>query len=157
MHWFLDPLKKYAQFSGRARRKEFWMFWLFSWVISLVIGIVDRILGTTNSTGNGLLGTIFSLAILIPSLAVAARRLHDTNRSALWLLLIFAIVIGWIVLIVFYAQEGNAGDNQYGPDPKAAERFGAAGGTGEPGYPGYPPAPQGGPGYPQAPQGGPQG
>ncbi|MEU4389498.1 DUF805 domain-containing protein [Kribbella sp. NPDC023855] len=141
----MDPLKKYAQFSGRARRKEFWMFVLFSWIISMVIGIVDRILGTTNSTGNGLLGTIFSLAILIPSLAVAARRLHDTNRSALWLLLIFAIVIGWIVLIVFYAQEGNAGDNQYGPDPKAAERFGAMGGHGEPGYPGYPPAPQGGP------------
>jgi len=145
MHWFMDPLKKYAQFSGRARRKEFWMFVLFSWIISLVIGIVDRMLGTVNDTGSGLLGTIFSLAILIPSLAVGARRLHDTNRSALWLLLIFAIVIGWIVLIVFYAQEGNAGDNQYGPDPKAAERFGTAGGSGEPGYPGYPPAPQGGP------------
>jgi uncharacterized membrane protein YhaH (DUF805 family) len=147
MHWFLDPLKKYAQFSGRARRKEFWMFWLFSWIISIAISIVDRAAGLTYGPGdsNGVLSSIFSLAILIPSLAVAARRLHDTNRSAWWLLLIFAIVIGWIVLLVFYVQEGNAGDNQYGPDPKAAERFGAAGGVGEPGYPGYPPAAQGGP------------
>lgn len=141
MHWFTDVIKQYATFSGRARRKEFWMFVLFSWIISIALSIVDRAAGLTNSTGSGVLGSIFSLAILIPSLAVAARRLHDTGRSAAWLFLIFAIVIGWIVLLVFYIQEGAAGDNQYGPDPKAAERFGGPGG--EPGYPGYPPAPQG--------------
>ncbi|GAA0955032.1 DUF805 domain-containing protein [Kribbella koreensis] len=142
MHWFTDVIKKYAEFSGRARRQEFWMFVLFSWIISIVLNVIDRILGTTNGTGSGLLASIFSLAILIPSLAVAARRLHDTGRSGYWLFLIFAIVIGWIILLVFYIQEGNAGDNQYGPDPKAAERFGTPGGGGEPGYPGYPPAPQ---------------
>ncbi|WP_112248881.1 DUF805 domain-containing protein [Kribbella monticola] len=136
MQWYTDVLKKYIQFSGRARRKEFWMFALFNAIISIVLSIIDNAAGLTNSTGNGVLGSIYSLAVLLPSLAVAARRLHDTNRSALWLLLIFAIVIGWIVLLVFYIQEGNAGDNKYGPDPKAAERFGTAGSpNAEPGYP----------------------
>jgi uncharacterized membrane protein YhaH (DUF805 family) len=137
MHWFTDVIKKYAEFTGRARRKEFWMFVLFSWIISILLSIIDRAIGTDNSTGSGLLGSLYSLAILIPSLAVAARRLHDTGRSAKWLFLIFAVVIGWIFLLVWYIQEGNAGDNQYGPDPKAAERFGAPGGNinPEPGYP----------------------
>jgi uncharacterized membrane protein YhaH (DUF805 family) len=135
MQWYTDVLKKYIQFSGRARRKEFWMFTLFSAIISIVLSAIDNAAGLTNGTGNGVLGSIYSLAVLLPSLAVAARRLHDTNRSALWLLLIFAIVIGWIVLLVFYIQEGNAGDNQYGPDPKAAERFGAGTPNAEPGYP----------------------
>ncbi|NEA32895.1 DUF805 domain-containing protein [Streptomyces sp. SID13031] len=142
MHWFTDVIKQYATFSGRARRKEFWMFVLFSWIISIIVNILDRIIGTDSGNGGGLLGSIFSLAILIPSLAVAARRLHDTGRSAYWLFLILAIVVGWIVLLVFYVQEGNPGDNEYGPDPKAAER-GAGGFPQEPGYPGYPPAPQG--------------
>ena len=136
MQWYTDVIKKYVVFSGRARRKEFWMFALFNFVISTVLSIIDNAAGLSNSTGSGVLGSIYSLAVLLPSLAVAARRLHDTNRSALWLLLIFVIVIGWIVLLVFSIQEGNAGDNQYGPDPKAAERFGAGGANpAEPGYP----------------------
>ncbi|TDU86624.1 uncharacterized membrane protein YhaH (DUF805 family) [Kribbella voronezhensis] len=135
MQWYTDVLKKYIQFSGRARRKEFWMFALFNAIISIVLSIIDNAAGLTNSTGNGVLGSIYSLAVLLPSLAVAARRLHDTDRSALWLLLIFVIVIGWIVLLVFYIQEGTPGDNKYGPDPKAAERFGAGTPNAEPGYP----------------------
>jgi uncharacterized membrane protein YhaH (DUF805 family) len=141
MHWFTDVVKKYAVFSGRARRKEFWMFILFSWLLGIVVNILDKIIGTdySNNTG-GLLSSLVSLALLLPTLAVAARRLHDTGRSALWLFLIFAIIIGWIFLLVWYIQEGNSGDNQYGPDPKAGERLGGPGA--EPGYPGYPPAPQ---------------
>ena len=92
--------KKYADFSGRARRSEFWWFALF------------------NAIGSPILGLIVSLALLLPGLAVAARRLHDTGRSGWWLLLIFVIVIGWIVLLVFYVTEGQPGDNQYGPSPK---------------------------------------
>jgi uncharacterized membrane protein YhaH (DUF805 family) len=140
MQWYTDVIKKYAEFSGRARRKEYWMFALFNVIISLVIGIIDNIIGTTYGSANtGVLGTIYSLAVLLPSLAVGVRRLHDTGRSGWWLLINLVPCVGWIVFLVFAIQEGNAGDNQYGPDPKAAERFGPGG---EPGYPGYPPAPQ---------------
>jgi uncharacterized membrane protein YhaH (DUF805 family) len=135
MQWYTEVLKKYATFSGRARRKELWMFTLFSFIISMVLNIVDSAIGTSSNFGSGLLAGIYSLAVLLPTLAVGARRLHDTNRSAAWLFLIFFVVIGWIILLVFYVQEGNAGDNQYGPDPKAAERFGAGAGNAEPGYP----------------------
>ncbi|MFI5707888.1 DUF805 domain-containing protein [Kribbella sp. NPDC051620] len=140
MQWYTDVIKKYAEFSGRARRKEYWMFVLFNVIISIVISIVDRIAGLTYGAANtGVLSTIYSLAVLLPSLAVGARRLHDTGRSGWWLLINLVPCVGWIVFLVFAIQEGNAGDNQYGPDPKAAERFGPGG---EPGYPGYPPAPQ---------------
>lgn len=135
MQWYLEVLKKYVVFSGRARRKELWMFTLFSFIISMILGTIDNIIGTTNSTGSGLLSSIYGLAVLLPSLAVGARRLHDTGRSAGWLFIALLPVIGWIILIVFYVQEGQPGDNQHGPDPKAAERGGAAFPGGEPGYP----------------------
>jgi len=136
MQWYTDVLKKYIVFTGRARRKEFWMFTLISFIISAVLSALDNILGWTNGTNNGVLSSLYGLAVLLPSLAVAARRLHDTNRSAAWLLLILLVVIGWIILLVFYVQEGTPGDNKYGPDPKAAERFGAPGSpNAEPGYP----------------------
>jgi uncharacterized membrane protein YhaH (DUF805 family) len=141
MQWYTDVIKKYAVFSGRARRKEFWMFTLFSVIISIIISILDRLFGLTYGSGNtsGVLSTIYSLAVLLPSIGVGIRRLHDTGRTGWWLLINLVPCIGFIVYIVFAAQEGNAGDNAYGPDPKAAERFGPGG---EPGYPGYPPAPQ---------------
>ena len=135
MQWYTEVLKKYVDFSGRARRKEFWMFVLISTVISILLFIVDTIIGTRNTTtGLGLLGGIYLLAVLLPTLAVAVRRLHDTDRSG-WSIFISLIPIaGPIILIVFNAQEGSAGDNKYGPDPKAAERNAAFPG-GEPGYP----------------------
>jgi uncharacterized membrane protein YhaH (DUF805 family) len=136
MQWYTDVIKKYVVFSGRARRKEFWMFVLFNVIISIILGFIDRLIGTDYGRGNGVLGTIYSLAVLLPSLGVTWRRLHDTNRSGWWILIGLIPIIGWIVLLVFYIQEGNAGDNQYGPDPKAAERFGAGGANNaEPGYP----------------------
>jgi uncharacterized membrane protein YhaH (DUF805 family) len=142
MQWYTDVIKKYVEFSGRARRKEYWMFALFNVIISIIISIIDNVIGTTYGSGTGVLGTIYSLAVLLPSLAVGVRRLHDTGRSGWWLLINLIPCVGWIVFLVFAIQEGNAGDNAYGPDPKAAERFGGPGGGGEPGYPGYPPAPQ---------------
>jgi uncharacterized membrane protein YhaH (DUF805 family) len=137
MQWYTDVIKKYVVFSGRARRKEFWMFVLFNVIISIVLGIIDKVIGTDYGNGSsGVLRTIYSLAVLLPSLGVTWRRLHDTDRSGWWILIGLIPIIGWIVLIVFYAQEGKAGDNQYGPDPKAAERFGVGGaGPVEPGYP----------------------
>jgi len=100
-------LKKYAVFSGQARRQEFWIFFLASFVVGCVVGWIPVI------------GLLISLAILIPSLAVGARRLHDTDRSALLLLLGFIPIAGLIILIVFWVQEGTAGKNKYGPNPKA--------------------------------------
>jgi uncharacterized membrane protein YhaH (DUF805 family) len=138
MQWYIDVLKKYAVFSGRARRKEFWMFVLFSTIISIILSIIDRLIGTdygSGTTSGGILSSIYGLAVLVPTIAVAVRRLHDTNRSGWWLLL-YLTCIGIIVLIVFWAMEGNAGDNKHGQDPKAAERFGQPGaGPAEPGYP----------------------
>jgi len=135
MQWYLDVLKKYVVFSGRARRKEFWMFTLFSAIISIVLSVIDRAIGTDSSTGTGLLGGIYSLLVLLPSLAVTVRRLHDTNRSGAWIFIGLLPIIGWIVLLVFTVQEGTPGENSHGPDPKAAERFGTAAGSAEPGYP----------------------
>jgi uncharacterized membrane protein YhaH (DUF805 family) len=137
MQWYIDVLKNYATFSGRARRKEYWMFVLFNVIISLILGIIDNIIGTTYGSANsGVLSSIYSLLVLVPSIAVGVRRMHDTNRSGWWVLINLVPCIGWIWFIVLAAQEGTAGDNQYGPDPKAAERFGQPGaGPAEPGYP----------------------
>ena len=112
-------LAKYVVFSGRARRSEYWWFALFSFLVSLVASILDFILDTDYARGTGLIGTIASLALLLPSLAVAIRRLHDTSRTGWWILIGLIPIIGWIVLLVFYVQDSHA-DNQYGPNPKSA-------------------------------------
>ena len=135
MQWYTDVIKKYVEFSGRARRKEYWMFVLINVIISFILSILDRIIGTQSATGFGLLSGIYSLAVLLPSLGVMVRRLHDTNRSGWWILLGLIPLVGGITLIVFTALEGTLGDNKYGPDPKAAERGGAVFPGGEPGYP----------------------
>jgi uncharacterized membrane protein YhaH (DUF805 family) len=119
MNWYLTVLKKYAVFSGRARRKEYWMFVLFNIIFSVVADIIDRIAGLDITSNWGVLSTIYSLAMFIPGLAVAIRRLHDTNRTGWWLLLGLIPIIGAIILLVFMASEGQSSDNQYGPNPKA--------------------------------------
>lgn len=120
MNWYLDVLKnKYAMFNGRARRKEYWFFVLFNILASIALGIVDSITGTFNDDmGVGLLGGIYWLAVLIPAIAVAVRRLHDTGRTGWWLLLAFIPVIGGLVLLIFMVFDSEPGDNQYGPNPK---------------------------------------
>ena len=115
MNWFMAVLKKYAVFSGRARRKEFWMFILFYIIIAIVLGVVDSIIGMP------VLGTLFALGLLIPSLAVGARRLHDTGKSGWWQLIGLIPFIGILILIIFWVMDSNPGDNQYGPNPKAGE------------------------------------
>lgn len=111
MEYYIGAWKKFAEFGGRARRKEFWMFFLFNILVSIGLGIVDGILGIM------LLGNLYALAVLIPSLAIGARRLHDTGRSGWWQLIALVPVIGIIVLIVFWAQDGHE-ENQYGSNPK---------------------------------------
>jgi len=106
-------LKKYKEFSGRARRKEYWMFLLFNVIILAVLRVVDGLLDTA-----GAIRTIYALVIFIPGLAVALRRLHDTGRSGWWLLIGLIPLIGWVVLLLFFVQEGRPGQNQYGVNPK---------------------------------------
>jgi uncharacterized membrane protein YhaH (DUF805 family) len=127
-------LHKYADFNGRARRSEFWWWVVFTILVGLVAGIIDAVLGTRSSTGNGLVGSLANLALLVPSLAVGARRLHDTGRSGWWQLLWIAIIIGWIALIILWVLDSQ-GDNTYGPSPKGGGVPGAAGGA--PGGYGY--------------------
>jgi uncharacterized membrane protein YhaH (DUF805 family) len=121
-------LSKYVTFRGRAARSEFWFFWLFSFLVLIVSTILDGILGTgftminpatglEQSMGYGYVYLIAALALLLPSLAAAVRRLHDTNRSGWWLLIALIPLIGAIVLLVWYCTKGTPGDNQYGPDP----------------------------------------
>ncbi len=128
----------YADFSGRAQRSQYWWWFLFVWIVTVILNIVDSLLGwqfggstldfTINgqevplvAQGYGILATIFALAVLIPNLAVIARRLHDTDHSAWWLLWIFLLTfvcfIGVIFWLVFMLQKGTPGPNKYGPDP----------------------------------------
>ena len=122
MDQYLAVWKKFADFNGRARRKEYWMFVLFSVIISVVLGVIDGVAGTPSAGGYGLLGGLYVLAIFVPALAVTVRRLHDTNRSGWFILLGFIPCIGIIILIVFYAEDGTKGSNQFGSDPKGGER-----------------------------------
>lgn len=114
MDWFLLALKKYATFTGRARRKEYWMFVLFYVLIAVGLALVDALLGT------GFLGSIFVLAMIIPSVAAAVRRLHDTGRSGWWMLLGFIPLVG-LVLIYFLVLDSDPGDNAYGSNPKLGD------------------------------------
>src|SRR5436190_1392454 len=115
MNWYVSVLKKYTVFSGRARRQEYWMFTLFSVIISIVLSTIDSQLLKASP---GILSSIYSLAVLLPSLAVTARRLHDTGRTGWWMLISLVPVVGWIIIIVFLVQDSQSGDNQYGPNPK---------------------------------------
>lgn len=114
MNWYLEVLSKYAVFSGRARRMEYWMFVLFNFIAFVILGVLDALIGTA-----GVLGGLYALAVLVPSLAVGVRRLHDTERTGWWLLIGLVPVVGVIVLLIFMLLEGTSGDNQYGVDPKA--------------------------------------
>lgn len=118
MNWYLDVLKQYAVFQGRARRKEYWMFTLFSMLIYIGLMIIEGILGMGGEGGLGLLSILYSLGVLLPSIGVTIRRLHDTGRSGWWLLICLVPLVGGIVLLVFLVLDGQPGSNQYGPNPK---------------------------------------
>jgi uncharacterized membrane protein YhaH (DUF805 family) len=119
MNYYLKVLKQYADFSGRARRKEYWMFSLFNLIFAIVVIILENILGIAiNGVGYGPLYGLYTLAVLIPGLAVAVRRLHDVGKSG-WMILIALIpLIGAIWLLVLMVTDSNPGENQYGQNPK---------------------------------------
>lgn len=124
MNYYLTVLKKYAEFKGRAQRAEYWWFFLFNFIFGLALSIIDSIIGTQVTLNLGIGGTlmtgilnmIYMLAVLVPSIAVGARRLHDIGKSG-WMLLIVVIpFIGPIWLLILLAARGNSGDNKYGPN-----------------------------------------
>lgn len=112
MDYYIDALKKYADFTGRATRQQYWMFILFYLVFYIVLSVVDGLLGSP------ILSTVYSLALLVPSISIAARRLHDTSRTGWWQLIALVPLIGVIVLLVFLVQDSHP-SNDYGPNPKA--------------------------------------
>ena len=120
MNYFIDCLtKKYACFSGRARRQEFWLFFLFNFIAAFVVGFIGGFLASvTGVDAFAFLGAIYNLAVLIPSFAVFCRRMHDTGRSGWWWLIGLIPFVGWIVLLVFCCLDSQPGENQYGPNPK---------------------------------------
>lgn len=121
VNWYLTVLQKYAVFSGRAQRAEYWFFVLFSIIISIVLAILDGVFGTLDmESGLGVLSGIYGLAVFIPSLAVSVRRLHDTSRSGWWILIGLIPFIGAIVVLVFMVLDSTPGENDYGPNPKGA-------------------------------------
>ena len=119
MDWLRTVLARYATLQGRARRREFWRFLLHSMVIYAVLMLIDALTGTCSfELQLGLLSGLWMLFITTPSGAVAIRRLHDTDRSGWWLLLGLIPFVGQLILLYFWIQEGDTGDNRYGPDPK---------------------------------------
>ena len=123
MNWYLKVLNQYSDFNNRARRKEYWMFALFNFIISMLIVGVDNALGfsfnyTANVSGSGVFNLLYNLLILIPSLAVAVRRLQDVGKSG-WMLLIGLIpLVGAIWLLLLLLSDSKTGENKYGPNPK---------------------------------------
>ncbi len=133
MDWYLKVIRQYFDFSGRARRKEYWYFVLFNLIAYIILAVLDNamgssiyVIGTNNPdqsammiTHNvGILSFLYYLFVLIPSFSVSVRRLHDTGRSGWWMLLLLLPLIGPIVLFVFYVLDSQPGTNQYGPNPK---------------------------------------
>lgn len=116
MDWYIGVLKKYAEFTGRARRKEYWMYFLFNLIAAVVLIVIDSVIGTV-----ALLYGIYLLAVLCPSIAVTVRRLHDTGKSGWWIFIGLVPVIGGFWLLYLMVIDGTVGDNAYGPSPKAGE------------------------------------
>ncbi|MFM9978765.1 MAG: DUF805 domain-containing protein [Sphingomonadaceae bacterium] len=117
MEWMILPFRRFAEFGGRSRRQEFWMFTLLSVLAAIAATAIDMLLGF-GLADNGPVSIVQSLAFLIPSISVSVRRLHDVERSGWWLLLALVPIIGWIVLIVWNCTEGTRGTNRFGTDPK---------------------------------------
>lgn len=121
MDWYLMALKKYAEFQGRAQRKEYWMFTLFNFLAMVLLGVVGALLGGGGEGGLGdVLQGLYGLGVLVPGIAVTVRRLHDIGKSGWWGLVALIPLIGSLILIYFAVKDSQPETNEYGPNPKAA-------------------------------------
>lgn len=121
MDWYLMALKKYAEFQGRAQRKEYWMFTLFNFLAMVLLGSVGALLGGGGEGGLGdVLQGLYGLGVLVPGIAVTVRRLHDIGKSGWWGLVALIPLIGSLILIYFAVKDSQPETNEYGPNPKAA-------------------------------------
>jgi uncharacterized membrane protein YhaH (DUF805 family) len=118
MNWYLEVLRKYAVFDGRARRQEYWMFTLIGAMLPVALVLLAAMLGMNMQDTSSVIIGVYYLAILLPSLAVAVRRMHDTGRSGWWLFIGLIPLLGSIALLIFALQDSEQGTNQYGPNPK---------------------------------------
>ncbi|MBN6075112.1 DUF805 domain-containing protein [Aggregatibacter actinomycetemcomitans] len=112
MNWYLHVLKNYATFSGRARRKEYWMFVLFNFIATFVCMLIDAVIQMP------IFQFVYGFGVIIPYIAVTVRRLHDTDRSGWWILISFIPLVGSIVLLVFMCFDSQPGTNRFGDNPK---------------------------------------
>ena len=119
MEWFIYALRRYSNFTGRSRRREFWMYTLFYILLSIGATFLDNLFGFI-SLGDtyGPISSLYAVIMLLPSIAVAIRRLHDIGKSGWTLLLGLIPVIGTIWLLIYFLREGTYGPNKYGPSPK---------------------------------------
>ena len=118
MNYYLSGWKNYILFKGRVMRPEFWYFSLYNLLVVLVLSAISCIgLGWVSTTAL-VFAILYALAVITPNIALAVRRLHDTNRSGWWLLVGLIPVVGWIILIVFMARDTHRAENRYGPNPK---------------------------------------
>ncbi|AZN39644.1 DUF805 domain-containing protein [Paenibacillus albus] len=113
MEWYMKVIRNYVGFQGRARRKEYWMFILFNIIISLILSIIEDLLGLST-----MLSKLYSLFIFLPGLAVAVRRLHDTDKSGWWVLIGLIPLVGFIVLLILTCLDSDPGTNRFGENPK---------------------------------------
>lgn len=112
MNYYLEVLKKYAVFKGRARRAEYWYFFLFNFIVTILLAVIDD---------SGTLYGIYGLGVIVPSVAVGVRRIHDIGKSGWWLFIAFIPIVGTILLILDLAKDSQSGDNKYGSNPKEQE------------------------------------
>ena len=132
MNWYIEVLKKYAEFNGRARRKEYWMFTLFNCLIYFgycIVAMVFVALSGRNGAPAAALVMflplwLYALAVIVPGIAVSIRRLHDTGKSGWWILISFVPLVGGIILLVFMCMDSQPGPNEYGPNPKGVAAWG---------------------------------
>lgn len=121
MNWYLKVLKEYVNFKGRARRKEYWMFILVNFIISLILTVVDNLLihslGFPTLGAYGILTMIYMLGVLLPNLGVLVRRLHDVGKSGYWFFIAFIPLVGAIILLIFLCTPSQKGENKWGPSP----------------------------------------
>lgn len=120
MNWYLKVLKQWSDFKGRARRKEYWMFFLFNIIFLIIAAILDNVLGLTFSREipYGYIYLLYALFVLVPGIAVSVRRLHDVGKSGWWYLIGLIPLIGGIWLLVLFVTDGKPGENQWGMNPK---------------------------------------